>query len=694
MPRPTWPLILAATALPVSAMAADATLEEITITSATKTERSARQTPLSVEVVTEQEIQALGADTLRDVLLQTPGVFVNPGQGQMRIRGAGPRGTLLLIDGRRVAGEASFKYEMDRIGTGTIERIEIIKGPMGVLYGSDAVGGVIHIITKQPRDVTEGGLDLRVGSAEGGQGERYSLSGDVRGSAGDTRYSASFSLIRQEPYTERETAHPQVPRDPGQPKPLVPPSQSNLPPAGAIADRYAVDTTYRTQGETLNLGGRLDRRLTDTLEAGMDAYLTWEDREGTFIGTQYPAAAGFPVKDLPVDEVLDTERLDLAGRLRWQPTEKITIKWRSYLSDYEKENILSPTPYGDLGYTTAPDGGGSCRGEVDTLSHEFNLQWTASQAHRLLLGAEYREDERTSPWFRPDRRRSTIDYTTRSVFLQDEWTLSRDTDLLLGVRHDDFSEFDGETTGSLGVQHTLSQAARLRASYAQGFRAPSAPELFVSRNTPAGWVLGAHLIRPDFNKTATELEPERSDHLEIGLDGQGPGWHYDLALFHNEIQDRIQQVQGVGYRTFANVDEARIQGLEASGGHRLTPSLSLKGALTLLDAEDQDTGRTLEFTPETLARIALEYTPGPEWRFLISADHTGDQRYTDTAGGTARWARADAYTLVNLKASWMPAALPATEFYGGLDNLLDEDIDTVLGSHTGPFLYAGLRRYF
>ncbi|MDY0136826.1 MAG: TonB-dependent receptor plug domain-containing protein [Thiomicrospira sp.] len=118
-------------------------LEPISVTSVTKTERALTQSPVSVEVINEASIRELNALTLGDVLEKTGAVFMNPDQRSMSIRGVGSKGTLLLIDGRRIGTEFTKNYDAKRIPAASIERIEIVKGPMGALYGSDALGGVI-----------------------------------------------------------------------------------------------------------------------------------------------------------------------------------------------------------------------------------------------------------------------------------------------------------------------------------------------------------------------------------------------------------------------------------------------------------------------------------------------------------------------------------------------------------------------
>ena len=197
-------------------------LAPITVTSVTKTERALTQSPVSVEVINEATIRELNAVTLGDVLEKTGAVFMNPDQRSMSIRGVGSKGTLLLIDGRRIGTEFTKNYDAKRIPAASIERIEIVKGPMGALYGSDALGGVINIITKQAQDEWEGSVSLSSGTSHQGRGSQTQIDGDVRGKIDKTGISAWFSAQKTQEYYEKQTASTLVPRGGGQPGQAAP----------------------------------------------------------------------------------------------------------------------------------------------------------------------------------------------------------------------------------------------------------------------------------------------------------------------------------------------------------------------------------------------------------------------------------------------------------------------------------------
>ncbi|HID02606.1 MAG TPA: TonB-dependent receptor, partial [Desulfobacterales bacterium] len=172
--------VAALAVLPIQVIAGENTFDMGTMTvTATKSEKNIDGVTASVDVVTNKEIETIGAANLKDVFEKTPGLSLQYGtfpaassasKSSVSIRGLGGTGTLFLIDGRRMAGEVKNPYDLDRIPAGMIERIEIIKGPMSVLYGADATGGVINIITKQPEKGFAGSVNVRGGTNKDGDG--------------------------------------------------------------------------------------------------------------------------------------------------------------------------------------------------------------------------------------------------------------------------------------------------------------------------------------------------------------------------------------------------------------------------------------------------------------------------------------------------------------------------------------------
>lgn len=700
-------------------------LDQIVVT-ATKTERELVKTPVSTEVITQAEIEAIGANNLKDIFTNIPGVFMNPSASSMSIRGVGGKGTLLLIDGRRIGSEYSNVYDSTRISANSIERIEIVKGPAGALYGSDALGGVINIITKKPEDGFEASIGANSGLNTDGQGAITQVEGDLRGKSGDTGFSAWFSAQNAESYTEKETAKLGAPKGGGQPG-MTSPSQSNFRinpnnnmacgngggcPApfsqsigNLVPNTANIQTTYQSPAEVLNVGGQLTHDVTKALTLKANASYMKEtqkiDRIGSVYTSDYVNAQSqknLPIANVPIHQELENERTDFGIGADYDVSETVAIHWQSSQSHYKKDDTITTPLWKALGYESQSDSASlSGTGDAIATDHQLTATWTPNENNRILIGGEYVEDKRKSAFFSGDGSQETKTIQTASAFAQHEWQVTQPLSLVYGLRYDERKSSDDAVTFNAGGVYQFNQAANLRLRYAQGFRSPDSQELYMNRYMPNGKrLLGADVVDASVGKKAFELKSERSDNYEIGLQGRGDSWSYDVAVYQNQITDSILKdaSQSAGYVTFRNASKVDISGLEFTGSKQLMESIRLELYANLLDSKDQDTDKRLEYTPNQLYSLTVDYQMTSTISTKLIAQYVGDQLYSETVSGQTQYNTADAYTPVNLKLSYSPEALKNTEFYGGVDNILDTKVDKVLGSSVGTYVYAGARVYF
>lgn len=172
------------------------------VVTATRTTLTQKEVPQSVEVIDKEEIENVGAITVRDVLKTATNLIIADGAGghgdHFSIRGSGTNDILFLINGRRIAGENMYPNGsgntriLDRLNLSNVERIEIVRGPGGALYGSDAQGGVINIITKKSEKP-----EFTVGFASGSRemSNYYHLDSGKAGKLSAT-FDANFSKMR------------------------------------------------------------------------------------------------------------------------------------------------------------------------------------------------------------------------------------------------------------------------------------------------------------------------------------------------------------------------------------------------------------------------------------------------------------------------------------------------------------------
>lgn len=345
-------IILSAVVASVALQAEIVNLEEITVTTATKTEKSIEGVSASVIVIDEKAIEKMGASSLGDIVSRTPGLTRQYGtfpsassksKSSVSLRGMGATGTLFLVDGERLAGEVKNPYDLDRIPASMIECIEVVKGPMSTLYGADAVGGVINIITKQPKDGFKGSFGIKTGANIDGEGKNHDIDLNFRGKKDKLKYSFYANGLKSTPYTQNERADvrvgggkqkPSHVRDipmPGYLKPDNPKTHGHvfyLHPDGTVKpksphagtnyaadsafgqasfdtfkhgvsanakDFYDTDVTYREKANVFNIGTKLEYELTDTLSAGVVFSYLNEERWGTYNGFAHPFGFKPPV---------------------------------------------------------------------------------------------------------------------------------------------------------------------------------------------------------------------------------------------------------------------------------------------------------------------------------------------------------------------------------------------------------------
>jgi len=678
-------------------------LEQITITSATKTEQSLDKMTTSIEVIDEAEILATGASTLSDVLRHSNAVFMNPAGSSMSIRGVGAKGVLMLLDGRRIATEFTKNFDSGRIPLASIKRIEIVKGPMAALYGSDALGGVINIITKKPEQGVESSLSVSGGSA-GGQAQQMQLEADIRGTQGKTGYSAWFSAQNREDYTEDEIANIKVIQSQVAKKPseLVGEANSGFGQLRTqLADNYAVDTTYRSATEVVNLGANITHQLNDNLELNARFTAMLEEQDNTSIASIYETnyqASGNTIKsqNVPVVQTLENERLEFGVGANYQATDQLSFEWKSDISYYKKQDEITTTLWKELGYTSQSDSAGlTGDGKVTVLQHSLNSIWLPTETQRILVGAEYFQDKRDAAFFEASGLMTTKTLETNSIFGQYEWQITPPLSIISGLRYDDTSSGGEDITGNIGGVYQFNQMMNLRARYAQGFRAPDSQEMFINRFNPQGKrFVGADVVDDSIGKVAFDLESETSENYELGLSGKNKDWSYDLSVYLNEIENNILRETTANYLSFRNAKSVTIKGLDASLGFQVSKDLQLDFAVNLLDSEDKETGKSLEFTPEKVARVSASYQVNPQLKTRIDVQYVDDQLYSEVANNQTTYKIAKAYQLVNLNIDYSPKNYQNLEVFGGVRNLFNEEVDTELGSDPGTYVHAGVRMYF
>ncbi len=517
---------------------------EVIVVTATSHEQSLDKAPASIAVVDREEIDLRLTDDLSDALTGVPGVAVT-GVGQSRkgisLRGMPVEHTLYLLDGRRINSSnaviAHSDFELGWLPSNAIKRIEVVRGPMSSLYGADALGGVVNVISRVPNGPASGEVSAEGRTLfQGKDGSSYKLSGYVEGEI--VPDLVAFSLAGQ----LYDRANLPDPADP---------NLSEIEARQALGGRAAVMVTP-AHGQRIDLvyNRNQDDRQRDTIAAGRTP-------------TYYRYA----------DDV-SREHMALGYRGEWAWG---SARLNAYQSRLERINSRNngQTP-------TRPQA-------VRDRIVDGHVVLPLFNSHKLTVGGQLR-DERLTDTEAAQSGVSTANH--RSIFVQEEFEITGDVSLVGGVRFDHHDRFGWETSPRIYAVIEPAENLIIKGGYGQGFKAPSLTEL-----SPDFRVLVAGRFFVVGNPT---LKPELSETYEAGIHYDGDGWGIGGMLFRNNLKNLIEVpcvadcgVRGREIRRYSNVARSRIAGVELAAHVDIVPSLRLEGNYNFLDADNLDTGEPL-----------------------------------------------------------------------------------------------------
>ncbi|MCD4668299.1 MAG: TonB-dependent receptor [Sulfurimonas sp.] len=671
---------------------------------ATKTAKSIDGIAASIEVVTREDIDKIGGKSLKDIINRVPGVWMQhsggPGSsGQAKsaisIRGINAKGTLVLIDGRRVATEFKKAYDLNRIPASQIERIEIIKGPMSTLYGSDAAGGVVNIITRKPKDgKTDINFGIQYGQNADGEGQKNDISLVLKSSIDKFKYSVYGNYATTKPYIQREDTNVYIAAK--KPSDMKKPSQ-NPKTQGKVQDiYYDEDITFRDDSEIFTYGARVDYQIMNNTVIGAEFNAFNEKREGTYFAafskSNYKNNQNKPIKltNLPINTKENNKRLDVGLDIVSHINDDLTLTLRGYQSKYKKFSTATSEKWEDLGFANEKATKATkMEIEIDIKTIEAMLNYALNESHLLTGGVEQRKEERDSFVF-PDGIQKV---EHKSVYLQDEWEIQDTLNVIAGFRYDDISDVENKTTFKFGIIKNFSDLLNVRANFAQGYRAPDTKELYVYRTTSKGTQRGALTVDANLGKPSYDLKPEFTNAYELGLSGRNGKISYSTALFLNYIDNQIASVKKDKYFTYENIAKAETKGIEASLNYEILDNLYSGFSWVELRTKNKSNGKNLAFQPERMLSVNLDYQINNDFSMGVFIKHTGKQSFTEiinsgTPQESKRDAVIDSYNSVDTISSYH--INKNLKVYGGVDNLFNADVDDAIGSTVGRYFYVGL----
>ena len=604
----------------------------------------------SVSVIDREQIEARQSVFAVDLLQDVPGVAVSRSgsigsQTQVRIRGAEANQVLVLIDGIKAndpAGNDEFGFQ--DLTTWDVERIEVVRGPQSALWGSDALAGVINVITRQPTEEFSAG-----GFAEGGAFDTYSLGGRVAGKVLGTRTGLSLSTVNSNGSNSSRS---------GDENDGYQNTTGTLTLAGSPADHLELDfvgryTSTNKQFDATDFSTGLPGDSSDETDAGLGYFRTG----GTL-------------------KLLD-DRWTQSLRAAWTTTDTDNS------NDFGDNGSTAADKYG-IYYQTSwqfTPGASDSPGDSVTVALLHEKQDFRQRGDVIVLDPD-------DPAQNLDPNQDQDQRTTAAV-LEVIVSPLRQTSISLSARYDDNSDYDDVATyRATTAWTTASTRTRLHASYGTGQKAPTFVERF-------GFFPEQFVGNPD-------LVPETSTGWEAGI--EQPLFDSRVSLgatyFHEDLQDEIN---GFAFDpatflfTAENLDgESKRRGVEVTAQARVTEGLRVSGSYTYLDATEPDSS-TGDETRE-IRRPRHVASLNGDWRFLanradvnLNLAYVGDRTdvFFEPVAFEKEIVNLDSYYLASVAVSYR--ATEQVRVYARVENLLDDSYEDVYGYSTpGRGAYAGI----
>ena len=519
-------------------------LEQVVIT-ASHTPKALKDAPVVTRLITLRDIKIVDATNIQDMLTQEiPGLefgFAMSQETSLNMSGFGGNAVLFLVDGERMAGETMDNVDYNRMNLDNVGRIEIVKGASSSLYGSNAVGGVVNIISRESLEPWTANVN-----------SRYNTFGH------EWRNGASFSFNTKKWNSQTSIQHTMI--DPID----LPKSHSS--------EEIAIELMKKAQGlpydESILIDDSNLSRLYGQKTYNVKERLTWRATEKlTLIGR-----GGYFFRTSERDTYdyhFNGYSAGLKGRYAWNHDRHLEL---SYAFDqYDKANFL-------------PDGTRTHDHDYSNQQHVIHALYSHSFGkNNLILGADYMHDYLTTYQFidNTSHAQSNID-----GYAQFDWNITKQLNVVGSVRYDYFSaSAQNALTERLAVVYKFPWMT-FRANYASGFRAPTLKEMYMHFDMGN---MGYMLIgNPN-------LKPEKSNNFNIAVERQNRirnsgildgAYSFTLMGYCNIFDKRVTTIgyDWVDEKTqkampgalYFNEDGVTVWGVDISMGHYFDWGLTLK----------------------------------------------------------------------------------------------------------------------
>lgn len=630
------------TPVEISMLPAVNQLNEVVVTNS-RIEKPLKDIPVVTRIISNESIRRVGAPDIQTLLqYELPGLQVGYNSmsqaPEITYQGVGGEYLVFLVDGERVSGEGSdHNVDFSRFNVDDIERIEVVRGAASTLYDSNALGGVINLITKSANRPFSGNLNLRYAGNNGGN---YSLSAGTK----QSRFS-SFTTLG---YRHRDTYS--ITDTDGQTTTTVNPDGST----SATQDQAYSTTMYGYQ--IWDASQKFGYSFTDKLSAEL---------KGTYYHNKRDIRQGKKYRDVYKD-------FTLSGKARYVFNTDHQLD-ASYVFDrYDKDKVWFTLP------VTTDYSNRNQTGRLNYSGHLGN--------HTFSAGTEW-QYEYLKHYMLKDS--SQVNRTHGAVYAQEEWKIIESLNIILGLRGDYEERYGFHLTPKVSAMYRPCEFFTLRAGYSQGYRTPSLKELYQAYDMGG---LGMFMLYGNEN-----LQPEHSHQYTVSAEMNTGGFNVSLSAYHNRFRDKITYARmndGTNDQMYINAENARTTGVEAIVRWRWEQGFSVTGSYAYVDDYEEVNGKnTSSVRPHSLTfnasytrkfgKIGALLALNGQWASKLDS-------YTVNSDGSYAFVTYQPRTLCSLNASvQLPRGFTVGLLIDNLFNYQDKSYDRAVQIPQKGISFAG-----
>lgn len=553
-------------------------LDEVIVT-ATRTVRQLSSLPLPVTLISKDQLQKTGVLRLDEILNEQTGIVTvsdESGFSGVQIQGIAADYVMILINGVPLVGRSAGNFDLSRLTVGNIKQIEVVKGPSSSLYGSEALGGVINIITENPTDKEiHGNVSYRIASFN-----THDANLNLKQKVGKFGYSFFANTLHSDGYDLRPEVEGQ--------------------------------TVSPFSNYTCN--GQLHYDFSEALKLFVSGRYYQQDQEASLV-----------IDDEFFEGNSDINEGNLHLRLDDTAGSKVQLQYELYYTNYTASELLASSVTNNVLSQSDFD--------QKLLRPEVRGTYAFKPKNELTLGVGYNHENLDRTFF--DEK---VVFDSQYAYAQYDFYPLEKINVILGARFDNHSEYESQFSPKISANWKLSDVISVKGSIGSGFKAPDFRQLYFDfTNSAVGYtVLGYNvavekiqeldeqgqlidLLFPlsDLNEP---LEAESSIGYNLGASYRKDKVKINVNLFRNDFKNLIdtraiaRKTNGQNVFSYTNFDEIYTVGTEVDINYKVLENLAFSGGYQLLYAKDKqkkvalERGEVFARDPNSLQTVVLDNT--------------------------------------------------------------------------------------